>query len=121
MTYDPNKWCIKCSQRGHSSNNCPRVKTMPRKQAGRVDWAAIAVAGVCGILFTSVLVMARCGPVVNSPTYLGEWAGRPVYAKLDAQGGVVITYSSKPMPCPNDPHPDCTYTPVYVDLTKVPK
>lgn len=143
MTYDPNKWCLKCSQRGHSSQACPRVKVMPKpqKQRGFVDkeitpiiWAALVLAvvllGFIGVKlhvymikkgFLEVLENAHTKPLVDGRAYLGEWKGNPVYAKLDAHGGVSITYSSKPMSCPNDPHPNCTYIPAYIDLNQVPK
>ena len=36
MTCDPNKWCLRWWQRGHSSKACPRVKVLlkPAKPRG---------------------------------------------------------------------------------------
>jgi hypothetical protein len=75
------------------------------------------------LYFMLVLLAGFCAGYLSASTtkQLGEFQGRPVYAKLDG-GNVEISFDDKPMPCQDSngkPIERCQYIPVVIDLERL--
>lgn len=90
-----------------------KIATTKYRVFGIAIYSIVIIAFVCAFFLQDAHAQER--------KYLGLYKGTPIYAHLNDRGGVEITFSSTEMKCPSLYNFECTYIPVYIDLSRIPE